>query len=258
MTPLAQFLWRQVYAPERDRLPIWRNPDNAGYLRDCLRGAHCFDLTAVDPLIDELAQKFHDLSEAGQEGDLAASLTAGWFLPAPRTWLECRIDGARHAYHLQPHSEGASGDIMVTLFVRDGFYQIGVVREFTDTWTWLTSLPERAAKAALQRLGYCVPVVNSPRIVVQCSNPPHRGLAREMRQRRLPAPLAWTEIKLQVLKPREIDDGAPHEDQITGQRALHFVRRFIRIRLGKLEYVSAHWRGNPEIGIRQSRYVVTP
>jgi hypothetical protein len=78
-----------------------------------------------------------------------------------------------------------------------------------------------------------------------------------MRTHKLSPPGEWYEIKLQVTKPRYVDDGAPHADQITGQRALHFVRKFIRIRLGKLEYVREHWRGDPALGVRQSDYRVS-
>jgi hypothetical protein len=64
---------------------------------------------------------------------------------------------------------------------------------------------------------------------------------------------AWNEILLHVTPPQEADD-TEHEAHLTGSRALHFVRCHLRIRLGQLELVSAHWRGDAGLGIRRSRY----
>lgn len=88
---------------------------------------------------------------------------------------------------------------------------------------------------------------------------PHRGLERALiANQKLVGkfPLhAWTEIKLHVTPPKEAE--GEHEAHLTGERALHFCRAHLRIRLGRLEVVKAHWRGNPAIGIKQSRYTVT-
>lgn len=86
---------------------------------------------------------------------------------------------------------------------------------------------------------------------------PHRKVERELTKAfglgKFPL-RAWTELRLTVAKPAEIDDGESHEAHLTGRRALHFCRKHIRIRNGKLEYVSAHWRGDPALGIKQTRY----
>jgi hypothetical protein len=44
------------------------------------------------------------------------------------------------------------------------------------------------------------------------------------------------------------------EGHLTGEKCLHFVRTFLRVRMGQLEYVDAHWRGNPALGMKRSRY----
>lgn len=41
----------------------------------------------------------------------------------------------------------------------------------------------------------------------------------------------------------------------TGERALHHVRAFMRLRRGKVEVVRPHWRGNPRFGVIVHRYV---
>jgi hypothetical protein len=67
----------------------------------------------------------------------------------------------------------------------------------------------------------------------------------------------WHEIKLEIAKPRYLDDGEPHSDIITGRWALHFCRKHIRVyHSGVLTYVTGHWRGDPTIGLRRGRYAV--
>jgi hypothetical protein len=63
---------------------------------------------------------------------------------------------------------------------------------------------------------------------------------------------AWTEIKLEVTPPKY--DGTEHEAMLTGGKALHFCRAHLRIRLGRVELVSAHWRGDPSLGLKRTRY----
>ena len=120
-------------------------------------------------------------------------------------------------------------------------------------------LPPMEALAIYAQLAMIL--INSPHIIGRRKHMPHAGLERQLTRGLAGGkfPLhAWTEINLQVAKPVEIDDGEPHEAHLTGRRALHFVRKHIRIRLGQLEYVSAHWRGDPSIGIKRSRYTVKP
>jgi hypothetical protein len=102
-------------------------------------------------------------------------------------------------------------------------------------------------------------LINSPKIVGCQQHEPHRGLARQIKQTKSMVGfhlLPWHEINLQITKPAEIADGEPHEARITGRRARHFVRKFMRVRLGRLEYVSARWRGDPALGIHQADYRV--
>jgi hypothetical protein len=49
-------------------------------------------------------------------------------------------------------------------------------------------------------------------------------------------------------------DGTVHEAHYTGEKCLHFCRSHLRVRNGRLEQVKAHWRGNPSLGIKQTRY----
>ncbi|QPF81665.1 hypothetical protein IC762_17725 [Bradyrhizobium genosp. L] len=98
-------------------------------------------------------------------------------------------------------------------------------------------------------------MINTPRIIGRCQHMPHAGLARDLRKRfgagRFPL-RAWTEIQLKVTPPEQGEGEA--EAHLTGARALHFCRAHLRVRLGRLELVSSHWRGDPALGIKQSKY----
>ena len=63
-----------------------------------------------------------------------------------------------------------------------------------------------------------------------------------------------TEIKLEITEPVDASHDPSMEAHYTGDRALHFCRAHLRIRLGKLEIVRSHWRGDASLGIKQSRY----
>jgi len=104
-----------------------------------------------------------------------------------------------------------------------------------------------------------VAVINSPKIVDRTEAAPSKGAIERVRAS-IPDGFRlhpWSQIKLQIAKPASIDDGEPHAAIISGKRALHFCRAHIRFRLGRLEYVGSHWRGDPALGIRHATYKVT-
>ncbi|MBV8525042.1 MAG: hypothetical protein JOY71_23460 [Acetobacteraceae bacterium] len=70
----------------------------------------------------------------------------------------------------------------------------------------------------------------------------------------------WTEILLRITPPPAPDEehSEPGGTRLTGARALHFYREYLRPRNGTIERVRAHWRANPELGIKQSSYRVQP
>jgi hypothetical protein len=108
--------------------------------------------------------------------------------------------------------------------------------------------------------GLLMVIINSPKIIGRREHQPHKGLVRQLKRTKLGESLGtlrpWHEIRLQITKPRDIDDGHEHADTITGRRALHFCRRHLRVcASGKLTYVSPHWRGDPTLGVRNPSYV---
>jgi hypothetical protein len=101
-------------------------------------------------------------------------------------------------------------------------------------------------------------LINSPRIIGQQTHWPHQRDERErLKKMKLVGkfPLrAWTEIVLKVAPPENRSDEPEEERHLTGERCLHFCRTYLRVRNGQLEYIDGHWRGNPALGMKRSRY----
>jgi len=101
-------------------------------------------------------------------------------------------------------------------------------------------------------------IINSPKIIDRSTHKPSSGLQKRLnRKARTPFELLpWHEIFLDVRPPPDGSDHAGSGERLTGPKAFHFCRSFIRIRLGKLEHVRAHWRGDPALGVSQASYRV--
>ena len=104
-------------------------------------------------------------------------------------------------------------------------------------------------------------MINTPRVFQRNVHSPHIGLQRKLVAAKSLVgkyPLgAWTEILLKVPGP-ESGGGVAAAGYLTGERALHWCRAHLRYRLGQWEIVKDHWRGNPAIGIKRSRYRLAP
>lgn len=268
MTPLAAYLTKQIVARPKHREHIWREPKNLANLRESMHDIHCFEVTGCLPLLAELAG-----STLGRSKERAVEITEPMFeryafLPAPKTWLEWMHGSGSRVAVLLEEREGASASATLfchlmatnlgTISTNSGdHYDFGGYRAFPRFISDVGG--EKTAAAMLAASHMLLVLVNSPRIIGRRQHMPNAALERKLTRgfKGTSFPLrAWTEILLRVNKPTEIDDGEPHEAHLTGQRALHFVRKHIRIRNGCLEYVSAHWRGDPSLGIKQSRYKV--
>jgi hypothetical protein len=97
-------------------------------------------------------------------------------------------------------------------------------------------------------------MINSPAVFHRDRHEPHRAVAREAKTKGLGEIKDWHKIRLSIT--REVSEAVG--ESITGERCLHFVRMFTRWRLGRLEYVKDHWRGNPEKGASLTSYKVRP
>lgn len=291
MTPLAFRMAKDLTLPIKRRRAC---DDFALATAKKLGGAHCFDVTAAWPVIEDLAIKIaYDGHDVGPLG----------FLPAEKTWIE--YDDSAYApekyfygrvgFLLESKAGGRFADITwcsecgdytdeQLRLMSNGKDDIGRVKWayqagnddqllylFHDAnsrvhWTGpdvgpdITDPDERDAIANWEPgvIFAALALINSPRIIGRRQHMPHRGLERDLIAKKKligKFPLhAWTEIKLEINSARGVSADASTEAHLTGERALHFCRAHLRIRLGKLELVSAHWRGNPALGIKRSRY----
>jgi hypothetical protein len=118
-------------------------------------------------------------------------------------------------------------------------------------------------QSVIKTLDWTLLLVNQPRILgmeTHMAKPGfQRALAKKLGGGSFPYK-GWTTLTLKVRDP-ELWDLEPEfqgtrETYLSARRAQHFVRKFSRIRRGKLEYVKAHWRGDPSLGMKNTRYKV--
>jgi hypothetical protein len=255
MTPLYHRLVKRLTLPVRDRAPL---ADPYGLL-DNLSDVHCFDCMAIGDLVDDLG-----LQEWKGGALLPQDLL---FSPAPRFWLEWPFYKTRAAFFgdgpqarslVIPGRDG--GFIAMRLWADGHAVEDDVECQIGDTLRELEKEPSASGRHYVRnfiiRIRAHLAIINSPRVVNRVEHHPHKSLARRVAHQAFKVH-PWHEIKLEVFKPRDCgEDGG--EGWLTGRRALHFCRAFIRIRNGKLEHVRSHWRGDPSLGVRQASYRVGP
>ena len=260
MTPLAHKIVRELTVPVKHRVFETHDGSKSSDFARKLTAAHCFELTDAHSYVVELATSVAKIADGPAVG----------FLPAPLTWIEwqSRDDSAtRYGFLL----EGAPDSRYITrhdvlfdkqqsfLGMLDAPYRVDLATGDCSNWEQEHEgyyadgfHPNNLVPAALL-------IINSPRVIGRRQHMPHRGLEKKLSEARAISgkfPLrAWTEIRLEVCAtPEDNSIGAIAEAHLTGARALHFCRSHLRVRRGQLEVVKAHWRGDPSLGIKRSRY----
>lgn len=288
MTPLAYRTVKDLLLPKKSR---WLN-DRANVVHR-MDGIHCFDLFDAATLVDEvwlLAKEEKNRDILSQATFLPAPRT--WLEGNLDEWGRAAIhleqvgNVAKATLVHSPHDPDNSSStrnyisypvgemsLMGDYAIRVTEESWGVVTdglamedakasgfdsrdEFLDAWHKLCHWNLSWATAALT-------IINSPKIVRRETHQPHKGLSRKIAThfgKSKPFQIRpWTEIKLEVTIPVETaEEGEMASESLTGKKALHFCRSHLRVRLGKLETVRSHWRGNASLGIVQSRYRVSP
>jgi hypothetical protein len=267
MTPIAHLLTKDLTEPVARRR--YQHVANEVDMRDEWHFFECSQVSrAAVPLGQRMLAGMTDTTDRGLPVEKAGRLA---FLPAPKTWIEDTNYGAsaaskRIAILLE---EMPAGVARVRLLAQGHNDQIGICGSPVVGLPLLGSdmlgryfeirhdgSPTEGTASAMLLYGLLA-MINTPRVIGRKQHMPHRGLEKRLRERNLIVgrfPLqGWTEIVLHVTPPRQAGE-AEHEAHLTGSRALHFVRCHLRIRLGQLELVSAHWRGDAALGIKQSRY----
>ena len=247
-------------------------PESHAYLDDLILRSRVFDVSAVVDLAYDLRERMFPHDETGALISQLNDDTLA-FLPSPKTWIEWPSrdlggQARRLAIFIQERSDGQEPGHAA--FTAHALLRNGLIETLCEPCPFYLRGVERIGLWKPKILGKVNPeivfdmiwsaypllaIINSPRIIDRKVHRAHKGLVREMKLHgRLP-PQEWTEIVLRTTPPKS----AHHDGSVmSGKKALHFCRKHIRFRLGRLEWVSAHWRGDPAIGVVKSRYVVRP
>lgn len=277
MTPLAHAIALEMTKPVKDR----RIEDAAG-LAHRITDFVCFECTEIIPMVTDLCR----------EGVTPSDRSA--FLPAPLTFIDMKVSqvmGAKRAgYLLAERAIGEDADVFfVTGVAEVGFNflhlghlplrgrtpiaerSFGEARHARDMGI---SLGGGVGQAHMPGIYALLAIINSPRVIGRRQHMPHAGLQRKIAAAKGMVgkfPLrAWTEIVLQVTPP--VTEDGVHEARLSAGKALHFVRQHIRViggvlvriggqkkRLGGREIlIPPHFRGDPSLGMKKSRYRLAP
>lgn len=249
MTPLAHRIVKELTLPLKQRT----FKDGLGVVHR-MTSMHCF-------YVDEVKEMAYDLGYDVAKSDIELNETC--FLPCPMTWLEWQQEGkGRVGLLLEDIGDGRA---TVTAFDDGACIPVMIIRHgqgMRRTYEPTNRLKDEhwPLDTFCGIIGFLA-IINSPRLIGRKQHMPHRGLERRLANAKGLVgkfPLrAWTELKLSVADIGNRADGTEYEAHHTGEKCLHFCRSHLRIRNGKLERVSAHWRGNPALGIKRTRYAVT-
>lgn len=263
MTPLARKIALQLTLPVSARC----DHDDEARVIEKMDDVHCFDCTNINYICYEFAEKL-----LRQE----VYIEEAAFLPAPKTWIELRCstvdESDREAFLLIEDKSGNKCDVFSIISIDDWYasHYVGQLRLYCPISNVRGSVVpiswEGRSGDDYDRLEpffvyALLSLINAERGVSRRVHAPHKTLQKRLlAQRKVIGrfPLhAWTEIVLPVGE-RPSPEGAVGASGLTGERCLHFVRKFRRTRLGRTEYVRAHWRGDGSLGIKRSRYRLDP
>lgn len=272
MTPLAMLITKQLTLPKKRRFFT----DHCGLL-PLMSDVHCFEVSevfaAARTLVLGPAAEIEDLEDRGRYISDRIQKVSEYtsFLPAPNTWIEWTNELGGRTGVLLREDKGGFCQIRIAENIADrrdfhssgGIYRMALGGGYGDALRFQSTvtLDEQARLSLcslLITLNGILAMINTPRIIGRRQHMPHRGLERKLVAAsgivgKFPLN-AWTEIKLEVTAPKDASDSASVEAHYTGARALHFCRAHLRMRLGQLEIVRSHWRGDGSLGIKQSRY----
>jgi hypothetical protein len=262
MTPLAHQVLKQLVLP-----PKRRSFDDRGLVLPMLQDVHYFDCRAV-------WQAAHDLQLTVPDEQRQIAAESIGFLPAPKTWIETKTadGGVETGYLLVEKDDHVNVHLVLRessgVFRSENAQWRGILTGGTGSRTFnpwsaiLVGVSDEMRVLGPVHLGLiagCLALINTPRSVGRKQHDPHAGLRKLLGQKfqgRGGFKLhPWTEILLEIAPEGVTGAGLP---RFAADRALHFVRRYMRVRNGRAEIVSSHWRGDVALGIRQSTYRVTP
>lgn len=264
MTPLAMHLTKNLLLPKNSK-------GRAEETRFAFEGTHFFECTAIsDPkILGDMASVLLDVETQG-------GYTAPYrFAPAEKTWLEFRnaTDGSRFAllcvsddnstlvtlYSDRRGDDGIDVNALGYVSFADGSFEVLLQKNDTPERRKIKiETPHVLATMARDAVRMFV-LINLPHVLGRKQNIAHKGAARKLGLAVGKFPLhGWTELSLDVHLTPKRDDDTMHEAGFTGGKCLHFCRAHLRLRNGKIEVVKSHWRGDPALGIKRTRYKMQP
>jgi hypothetical protein len=267
MTPLQQALVRELMKPVAAR---GRHVGEHLSSSD-IAGARAFECSAVMDLVQDLTFK---LEKVGVPDSRVV------YLPAPLVWIEWGGSAALHVERvgvvLQEVQTAAGKACMVQQACRrkdgqigtdkgepvvlpmPGHQDFGLCASLHPDWHDQGRIKGDAKLATY--VYALLAIINSPAHIGRRDHAPHKGLAKQLRAqlgKAAPAERPWTEILLEVPCTEESEDGQGGE-RLTGAKALHYCRAHARIRLGRVEFVRGHFRGDAALGVVRSTHRVVP
>lgn len=271
MTPMLQALMRDAMLPARARRLTYGGDAREPYL--ALASFRAFDVSAVSDFATRSAARMADLGLASP---------AVSFLPHPWTWLESEArdpaSGERIGRSALALLECGDNPLLANMWVvtLDQRRQMVTTRLAGGDLPLMGHpgvgkpdlhppchdyVPDAALEQGLASYAYALlAMINSPRALARREHAPHKGLDRDIRRTGQPGLRPWTEILLELPGGRRIerDPGAPPGPGTSSGKAEHWVRMHPRFKLGRLEWVTAHKRGDPALGTVQATYRVRP
>jgi len=278
VTPLAHKIARMLANARVRTVVEQQGQGGTPTLKKWLYGAHFFEVTNCLETAYAMTDQLREMESDEVEDIMAERI----FLPSPQCWIELAFHNTRYAYYLEQSSEDGlviARVIGLRSLSADADLKhhelhvvpLGTFSQYTAGKVNFTVLDdplkfenlsgndndELFDEIMLTSLKVFLYLINNPVIAGRTTHPPHKGLIKEIRNTWGGSgfPLhGWTEVKIDVTKTAPIGTKEEVDGTSTGRRPLHFVRKFMRIRRGQTEYVKAHYRGDPSIGIKQTRY----
>jgi hypothetical protein len=261
MTPLARALFLGHATNEPDVVALVPQ----------LLACQFFEITAVAPLIHQMAWDAA-YGETRVSGD-------DLFLPSEPCFIEWSDgwNGQRDGWLLERMGSAIQGTMLFGStkgWVNHGgtfslFNELkgGLVIHPMEAWSCppddADGAPSEKRTHLYERafLALALGLINTPRLIGRRQHMPDAKLEKSLLSRKLQignfAVRAWTEILLKVCPTVDASSGPSRVAHLTGQKAMHFCRAHLRLRLGRLEIVRGHWRGDASLGVKRSRYIVS-
>jgi hypothetical protein len=261
MTPLAAMI------AEQNTLSMGRRTIDYHGLSVAILDAVGFDISAM---VDQVTDFALDQS-------IETNLASTSQLPFEQTWIEFRstdkfneafLDGSNH-----PNVDALRReDVIRGLFIKrasdDKFICKSAVyfKRFSSLriGSPLIEIDHSADQSDfyLRFILLSLGIINTPKIANRLQHMPNRHLERRLAkalgvQGRYPLK-AWSTVTIDAGPSRDMTGEPSAEAHYTGKKAYHPCRGHFRVRCGQIEWVKAHWRGDPSLGIKQTRYSVKP